>query len=339
MKKTAFIILLLTLIPVAYAQNISSNVTRAEKEVIVKTINPEELGISQVTLNNTIVSRVGTSYTVENKTLEKDMQRGLILLKNNYSKDFSSIINSLNRGEGVTYQKVSQVYEINSVYANVEKTTYRTKRTISVLTDESFQSLLIADFLDKKTASNISEVSFVDNPDSAGENPLSLFWNWNNVSANTQLKVSYFVHDIVVGDESNFIVAAGEVEKEGTGIKAPEQFQENNEGNRTFIERKIHNIGMTFSNNLLFFSVIAGVLIVVGIVLIELESRGKFEFLKNLCRDCVVIFRVGFRNRSIMQNYVDECLRDGHHIEDIRVSLMRAGWDRKAVRTLLRKYK
>lgn len=296
-------------------------------------LNASTLGIDEITDENIVSETVGTRATYQHETTRTTVQQAAGQGQGGIYDELVEGVRDILDGskKGFAIERILQVRRVEPVYANVETTSYVTTKTITFTAPEDLRSLTIIELPSR--AITDSTVAFDDDPTTSYDD--GYVWNTDALRQDQTVNVTYHVNNLVVGDEGTKLVAFGDPvaqtrrERVNTTTTKPE-------------EARTKRLPRVLRGNLAttLLSISGGLIIflLACILVFELETKGKLDSVHDFGRDIYAIARVGFRNKRLIESYIQDCVDQGFHTDDIHINLIRAGWNRSAVRTLLKKY-
>lgn len=280
-----------------------------------------------VTGENTVVKQRGGTASYQHNSTVSDFARVLDSFNTSIRQWSNDMYTAVENGSQrlVQTERRMSIYRVTSIYDNVDTELYATKKTLTVAAPENRSVLYV---VERPGYEDDAGVVFQKDPWLRGPN--GYVWRFEN---GTTRNITYYIPRIVVGNSTAVYgfapVQEGTAASSSTRENQTVGFEQNFAGS-------LPDVPIAF-----ILEVISGIfaLLIVTTVVFELETTGKLRGMKDFSRDAIAICCVGFRNKRLIDDYIQNCLDSGHHPDDIHIQLIRAGWNRRAVRTLLKKYR
>jgi len=302
--------------------------------VFVNFVTADELGLDGLASEKLVVSKLGDPVKAYSFSTQEDIQKGLESLKEEALKQRLSLVKeglSKNQWVSLPISQLVEIYEVGTIYANINKKAYRSRVRLTVTSPDNYKSIKLVQVYPE--GEDISAADFMFSPDDQPvvfktRDPV-LEWNIPLVSPGQVIKLEYMVKDILTN--ANLLTLAF-----GEPYSSAEPLPEVNESlpvadpsvndsqseskNESEVQPKTQETTFSMAFLLTALSIIALIAIVVAIFHYELKEKAvseKRKFSENLDR------------------YISTSLQMGADPKTLRQALTTAGWDQQKVDKLI----
>ncbi|HLD05023.1 MAG TPA: hypothetical protein VJG90_04875, partial [Candidatus Nanoarchaeia archaeon] len=134
--------------------------------VFVNFVTADELGLDGLASEKLVVSKLGDPVKAYSFSTQEDIQKGLESLKEEALKQRLSLVKeglSKNQWVSLPISQLVEIYEVGTIYANINKKAYRSRVRLTVTSPDNYKSIKLVQVYPE--GEDISAADFMFSPD------------------------------------------------------------------------------------------------------------------------------------------------------------------------------